>query len=151
MKPLRLFLVLLLGSAAACSPNSLDGSIGDFISLDFDRVVLKKQETFLVAEYLKDTLRGTEKVCKLSVDTADLDLPDGGSYRIDEDAFFSHVELQRTTFELDSFPAIDKGRVSFGYIDFEDGGGVDADFLVVFVDSHTLRGIFAGDIEEMSY
>jgi hypothetical protein len=151
MNLLRFLLILLLVPAAACSPNSLDGSIGDFLALDFDRVKLKKQDNFLVAEYIRDTLRGAEKVCKISVDTSSLDLPDGGSYQIEEDAFESNVEIQRTTFELDGFPEIDMGRLRFDYIDFKDGGSVDADFLVVFVDSHTLRGLFAGVLEDVSF
>lgn len=133
--------------AGGCTANSLEGSIGDTLSLGFDRVKLKKQDAFLVTEYLRDTLRGTEKICKLSVDTEGLDL--GGGPSIEGEEFFDRVELQRTTFDYDAFPPVQKGLLRFDHIDFRDGGSAEADFLIVFEDSHTLQGVFIGSIEEL--
>lgn len=150
MRVMKLFclMVLVIGSlAGGCASNSLEGSIGDTLSLDFDRVELRKQDAFLVAVYLRDSLRGTEKVCKLSVDTEGLEL--GGGPVIEGEEFLDRVGLQRVTFEHDAYPTVQKGRLRFDHIDFRDGGSAEADFLIVFEDSRTLQGVFIGSIEEL--
>ncbi len=149
-KPLLgLILLAALLQTGACANNSLEGSIADALSLHFDRVRITKQEEFLVTEYLRDSLRGTERVCRLSLDTQGLDLPNGGSYAVEDDLFLASVELQRTTFENDRFPDTEHGHLRFDSLRFRDGGSAEGEFLFVFADSNTLRGSFASDIVEL--
>jgi hypothetical protein len=140
--------LVLVVAATGCSTSSLDGSIGDTMSLKFDRVKIKKQDVFLVTEYLRDTIRGTEKVCKLSLDTGGMDL-DAGAPNLKAEEFLARVNLQRVTFDQDEFPEMEKGRLRFDHFDFRDGGSVEGDFLIVFVDSTTLQGLFIGSVDEL--
>ena len=51
---IRASLLLLAFAACGRPPNSLEGSISESFSLDFDRVVVLRQGTTLRVEYLKD-------------------------------------------------------------------------------------------------
>jgi len=149
MKNLFFLPIVILLASGGCSHDSLEGSIGDRLSLDFDYLQIRKQQLFLIIEYIKESNRGVEKICKLTVDTQGLELPDGGSLDLEDDVFLSHIELQRTTFENDSFPQVKDGYIHFSHIDFRDNGKAEGKFLCIFVDSLTLRGEFTGNIEEI--
>ena len=149
---MRKALLTCLASAclvAGCTPSyGLEGSIDEVLSLKYNQTRIRKQEPHLLIEYLLASAQGTEKICKIVVNTADLSLPEGGDFDLSDDAFLEHVELQRTTFANDSFPAIRQGEIRFDDIEFSTGKRAAGEFNITFEDFSTLRGWFAGDIDD---
>jgi len=146
----QLAVPLFLLTSAACPYSHLEGSIDSDLSLDFNQLRLRKQEANLLIEYLRETRDGSEKVCKVVVDTEGLELPAGGSFDLGEELFLDHVTLQRSTFEGDEqFPAMEKGSMPFEEIDFRDDGFVKGSFEILFEGSRSLKGWFEGYLEEL--
>jgi hypothetical protein len=145
---LRRLLTMVLLATSACGPaNGLEGSIGETRPLDFDFVEIKKQDAFLLVEYVRSSTSATEKVCKLVVDTEGLDLPKGGSFDLTGDRFLEHVELQRATVANDLFPPKKSGDLEFHDIDFRGGGKADGEFRITFENEGSLSGWFSGIID----
>jgi hypothetical protein len=134
---------------AACPYSALEGSIDSDLSLAFTSSQLRKQDDYLLIEYLRESKAGTEKVCKVVVETRDLDLPGSGPFDLAEQRFLDHVELQRSTFDGDTFPAIDRGTLHFESIEFRHGGYARGSFDIFFVNTRRLEGWFDGIIKEI--
>jgi hypothetical protein len=67
-----LTLVVATGAVlTACGgANSLDGSVGELVSLDFSRTRLTKQEAVLTIDYIRDTGGDLEELTlRLTIDT----------------------------------------------------------------------------------
>ncbi len=140
-----LCIVAIAALATGCSDdNELSGSISESHSLAFDRVTVRLQDTWLILAYLRDRPSGTEKVCKLVIDTDGL--PDGAT-TIAGDEFFERVNLQRSTFADDAFPPIESGEIVFDELDLQPSGDVSGEFIIQFDTGHTLIGIFGGKTE----
>lgn len=147
--PGRWLCVLALGMLAACQYNALEGSIDSELGLDFTSLQLRKQDHFLLIEYLRESKQGTEKVCKVVIETNHLDLPASGTFDLSEDLFLDHVELQRSTFSGDTYPDIDRGTIHFEPIEFKHGGTAHGSFEIFFVNTRRLQGWFDGTIKEI--
>ncbi|MBN2358549.1 MAG: hypothetical protein JXR83_03790 [Deltaproteobacteria bacterium] len=141
--------LLLMGLPAACQYNALEGSIDSELGLDFTGLQLRKQDDYLLIEYLRESQRGTEKVCKVVVQTRHLELPASGAFDLDGQRFLDHFELQRSTFVGDTFPAIDRGNLHFEAIEFRHAGYARGSFEVFFVNTRRLKGWFDGTIKEI--
>jgi len=133
---------LLLVGLAACggAPNTLEGSVGESYSLDFSRVEIRKQDDFLLIEYLQDITGGTNKVCKIVVDTRGLTIKKDST--ISGDLFLQVVEVSRVAAEGGDFPAVKSGKIHFDDFEFHDGGHIQGNFEVVFETNRTLSGNF---------
>lgn len=142
MKPTRTLLTLCLAWSAACGSggNSLEGSIGESYPLVFDRVEIRKQDDFLLIEYVKDLAGGTNKVCKIVVDTRDLDIDDDSTLR--GDLFLRVVQVTRVAAQGGDFPVVQNGKIHFDRFEFRSGGHIQGDFEVVFETERTLSGSF---------
>ena len=134
----------LLLTTACGSGDTLDGSIGDTFSLDFDSVDIKKQDEYLLVEYRK----GADRVCKVLVDTTDLGLKDGS--KVSGEDFLDSVQISRVDASGQNFPDVDSGELELDDYEFKKGGKVSGEFSVVFENGRTLDGEFSGDVEEVA-
>ncbi len=133
----------------ACGADvSLDGSISASYPLDFDQLLLRKQETYLLIEYLKAAVDGQEKICKVIVDTNGVALGKGSELKGLE--FASHVWVQRVALKGGDFPAIDHGELQLDEIHFTADGKARGSFSVVFDGGRDLHGHFAGALVEVA-
>jgi len=139
-------LLVWLFCALGCSSSYLEGSIGDDLSLNFDYIRIRSQDFFMAVEFIRESVRGSEKVCKLVVDTEELDLESSG-YAVENEQFLQHVELSRTTYENDVFPEVKNGSLNFENFGMNGNDDVGGGFLVLFKDNRTLRGAFYGSVE----
>ncbi len=146
---MRVLSLLLLCAACGGPDNSLEGSIGESFSLDFDRVGIYQQDSVLRIEYQRDIAGSTHKVCKIVVETAGLDL--GDDSEIKGDLFLERVSVQRIgTAGGNEFPPVTAGKITFEAYAFEAGGEIDGDFECAFDNGRTLAGNFKGDVEVVS-
>lgn len=134
---------------SACPYNQLEGSIDGTLALDFTEVRIRKQDDDLLLEYLRESERGSEKVCKVVIDTAGLELPAEGASEIVDEDFLSRVNLHRSTFDNDAFPPMVSGKIHFDELGFKDDGKARGNFEILFEASRSLRGWFDGFIEEI--
>jgi hypothetical protein len=146
---MRVAAALLLLAACGGPKNSLEGSISESFSLDFDRVVFYKQADTLRIEYLKDVSGTTNKVCKVTVDAVS-GLSVGDDTDIKGDVFLNHVTIERVANEGGQFPAVSGGKVHFETLAFEEDGEIDGDFECAFDNGRTLSGNFQGKIQNVS-
>jgi hypothetical protein len=139
-----------LAALAGCSgpDNSLEGSIGESFSLDFDRVAIYKQDQVLRIEYLREVAGATNKVCKIVVDTVGLSI--GDESVIEDELFRTHVTVQRIANEGGDFPPVQHGKITFETYEFESGGQIDGDFECLFDNGRTLSGTFDSQVEEVA-
>ncbi len=146
----RLLLLLALApGAAACTEKvaKLHGSIGELYPLDFNEVRLRKQETDLVIDYLREVDRTVEKPCRLVVETAELNL--SPPVEVTGANFAASVHLGRVMVNGETFPAIDQGELELRAFDFRGGGKVDGEFFVMFAGGRDLYGTFSGEVQEV--
>ena len=144
MRRLAVFAAIVL--ATACGDgNSLEGSISDSFSLDFDRVRIRKQAPELLIEYLKKHDGGTDKVCKVVVNTEGMSL--GGNTNIRGPTFLDRVTVTRVAATGGDFPDVDSGSMHFDTYEFRDGGDMKGRFDVLFVNGRTLNGDFEGKVD----
>jgi hypothetical protein len=66
----------------------------------------------------------------------------------DED-FVEHVSLSRVTHDGTRFPPIRHGSLTFERLKFEHRGPANGFFSILFADSTTLNGTFAGTLTEV--
>jgi hypothetical protein len=146
---LRGAVVVALFAVACGGPkNSLEGSISESFSLDFDRVVFQKQGDTLLIEYLKDVSSTTNKVCKITIDEVG-GLGLGDDTEIKGEVFNNHVTIQRVATDEARFPPVTGGKVHFETLEFSNGGDIDGDFECAFDNGRTLSGNFAGSIKDV--
>jgi hypothetical protein len=150
MKRLLLLFFVAAPGLLACgqAPNDLWGSIDESFPLDFDRVEILKQNLALRIEYLKDVHGGTNKICKLTIDTDNIDISDGTELR--DDVFDRHVTLERVSSTQSSWPPLDGGKLKFQDYNFEEDGHMDGEFTVVFDNGRNLSGTFDGKVKIIS-
>lgn len=132
---------------AACGDgNSLEGSISESFSLEFDKVRIRKQNLALVVEYLHDIPGGTEKTCQVVLDTDGLNVGDNSTVK--GSIFKERVQINRVGSGGD-FPPIQEGQIYFDTFRFKDKGKVKGEFDAVLEGGRTLRGDFEGKVEEI--
>ncbi|MEK7703596.1 MAG: hypothetical protein AAB426_01445 [Myxococcota bacterium] len=138
----RIMLASLAMTAVACGgpASSLEGSIGESYPLAFDRVEIRRQDDFLLIEYLKDIAGGTNKICKIVVDTRDLNIK--GDSNIRGPLFLDVVQVTRVAAQGGDFPAVKSGKIHFDTFQFRANGHIEGDFEVVFETDRTLSGNF---------
>lgn len=130
---------------AGCGPvNELGGSIGQSYSLAFDEVQIRLQGGFLLIEYLNEVVGGTEKTCKIVVDTDGAHL--GAGDALEGDAFRERVQISRVALTGGDFPKIERGRIGFEELSLRAGGPVTGEFEVVFAGDLGLHGKFAAAV-----
>lgn len=138
------FFVVSTAFLASCGgpPNSLEGSIEESFSLEFDRVEIRKQGLSLLIEYLRDAKATTsaDKVCKIVLDTENLPLKDNSVVK--GDTFLERVTISRVATTGGDFPDLRGGEIKFEKFEFKHGGHIDGEFSVVFVNGRTLHGTF---------
>lgn len=139
--------VLLSG----CGEPDVDlwGSIDETFSLEFDRHEIKKQETALLVEYIKELGGGAEeKPAKLVVNTANLLIEPNSELKAD--AFEEGiVTLERVAAVGGDYPPITGGTVFFEEYQFVDGGLVSGTFTILFENGRNLFGNFNDLVEEI--
>lgn len=137
---------LLLVLCGACgSPNALDGSIGTVVSLDFNEVLLRKQEGSLVVQFQSRSGERAEILCKV---VALVDpLPPKST--LSGDLFRERVTLTRAMLDGSTFPEINRGTLELKRLAFKHGGSVDGRLDVVFLDGNTLNATFSGTLTEV--
>lgn len=142
------FVVLALSMVAGCynPPNSLEGSIDQSFSLEFDSVKIRKQDKDLLIEYIKELAGGgTNKVCKLIINTEDMPLADDTN--ITGETFLDRVRIKRVANTGGDFPPASGGEVRFDSYDFQAGGYIGGEFDAVFDNGHSLLGKFEGSVQ----
>jgi len=132
---------LLLASACG-EDNLLEGSVSGDRPLTFDRVSIRLQESWLVITYFEDHPAGTEKVCKVVVDTTGL--PSGEEVVLEGEEFIARVHLQRATFDDHGFPFIESGRLELDEFEVREGGDIAGEIFVLFETGQTLNARFQG-------
>lgn len=142
-------LVMLFHAAAATgcgdATNTLGGSIGEELSLDFDEVRIYEQDIWLIIDYTKRLSPGGNAVtCRLVVDIGAIDLRPG--LQLEGKEFTEHVTLIRLV-ESEAFPDIAGGQLVFDSADVRPGGTVAGGFEITFVDSRALRGEFEASVD----
>jgi hypothetical protein len=140
--------VIALG-VASCgqAPNDLWGSIDESFPLEFDYVVIRKQDLSLIVEYIQELHGGIDKVCKIVVNTGDVDirLKDGTSL---EDEYFADytVTVERVAATGGDFPDVTSGEIKFDDWNFEENGKMDGSFTAQFENGRNLLGNFDGRV-----
>lgn len=150
MKRLLLLVSFVVPALAACgqAPNDLWGSIDESFPLEFDRVEILQQNLALRIEYLKEVHGGTNKICKLTVDTDNIDISKGTEMR--NEVFARHVTLERVASTQSSWPPIDGGKLKFERYHFKEDGRMDGEFTVVFDNGRNLNGTFDSRVKIIS-
>ena len=148
MKALLGIACLLALWACGGPGNSLEGSIGESFSLDFDTAQIRKQDLNLIIEYLKNQNGGTSKVAKVVVDTENLVISGGGVIR--GTVFTEHVTLSRVTNAGGDFPPTQSGSIRFEEWNFKDKGTVSGQFDILFNTGRTLHGNFENKVQEVA-
>jgi len=133
----------LLGGCGAAS--SLDGSVGDSVALDFDRVRIRSQGSTLLIEYLRDIAGGSDKVCKMTVVTDDLGV--AADTYLEDDTFLERVSLSRVVASADQFPGVSGGSLHFVDFGLDPAGAISGEFHALFDNGRTLTGAFSGELE----
>jgi hypothetical protein len=146
-------LLALLGTCAAimgCGGpgNSLSGSISESFSLDFDVVQVRKQDLALIIEYIKNVQGGTNKACKLVVDTSNLAITSNSN--IKGDTFLKRVTVSRVAPTGGDFDKMKSGSMHFDDYSFKDGGSMAGTFDAIFDNGRTIHGSFEGRVAETS-
>ena len=147
----RVFCVLMLVGLTACgeAANDLWGSIDESFPLNFDRVDILKQNLALRIEYIKKIHGGEDKVCKVVVNTNNLNIKDNSELK--GDAFADEiVTVERVAATGGDYPPITGGNLRFDVYEFKTGGKIDGDFTVNFQNGRNLFGNFDGKVKEIS-
>ena len=147
MRRKLLLLVCLPLGLAACgnAPNDLWGSIDESFPLTFDRVDLLKQNLDLRIEYIRSLQGGEDKVCKVTVQTDNLEIKDNSD--IADDVFMKRVTVERIAAVGGPFPPVTGGHMHFDSFAFQNKGRIEGNFTVVFATGRNLFGNFRGDTQ----
>ena len=146
----RLSYLVLLSTVAACgeADNDLWGSIDESFPLAFDRVDIFKQDLELRVEYIKKMQGSETKVCKLTVNTRNLQIKDNTELTKEyfEDGT---ITLHRIVSTGGDFPMVKSGSVHFAKYELAAGGRIDGDFAVQFENGRNLFGNFDQEVKEV--
>jgi hypothetical protein len=134
---------VLLAAACGGPGNSLEGSIGESFSLDFDRAEIRRQDLQLIIEYIKEPAQ--TRVCKVVVDTERLPL-DGGAV-VKGPVFLQFVTVSRIATVGGDFPDVKSGEIRFEQFNFTQDGKVSGQFDVLFTTGRTLHGNFENAVQ----
>ncbi len=101
----------------------------------------------LRVEYVKKLSGGGDnKVCKLAVNTRNLQIED--NTELGKDYFADGtVSVQRIAATGGDFPEVQSGSVHFISFEFKEDGRIDGDFAVQFVNGRNLFGNFDKKVE----
>ena len=136
-------------SLVACgAANSLEGSISESFSLEYDRVEIFKQGNALKIEYRKDVAGSIVWVCQVIVEKTD-ELNLKKDTDIKGDTFLMYVSILRVSNTGGPFPDTKNGKVHFDEYKFEAGGRIDGNFETVFANGRTLSGNFDAIVKEI--
>lgn len=142
---LRFFLaassLLLVGGCGP--PNVLDGSVE--ASLDFNEVLLRKQDGYLVVQYERHSGEATQIVLKLAVLMSEA--PPSREFR--DTLFTQYVSVSRTMLDNSELPRLVHGALQLGPVRFEHAGQAQGEFQLLFKDERTLNGSFSGPLTEV--
>ncbi len=142
-------IIALVGLAACGKPdNDLWGSLDQSFSLEFDRVDIVKQGFDLRIEYLRDIGEGTEKVCKVVLETENMKI--SGDSDIEDEVFMQRVTVEREAADGIAYPEVTGGQLHFDSYSFKAGGTMDGDFTAVFKNGLNLFGNFKKRVREIS-
>ncbi len=142
MRALLVFSSLFL---AACGGMTLDGSVNAQAPLEFNDVVLRKQSQVFLLQYHQRTGEAAQIVLKLAVDIEGLP----PSKALKDEAFLEHVSVSRVMHDGTRFPSIRHGTLVFERLKFEHRGPANGYFAILFSDSTTVNGTFAGTLTEV--
>lgn len=142
---MRWALTALVLLAAACGGpgNSLEGSIGESFSLDYDTARIRRQDLQLLIEYLRD--RDEAMIAKVVVDTERLPLDSGAVVK--GAVFLQYVTVMRDEGRGNVFPDPKSGEIRFESYHFTQGGTVSGQFDVLFTNGRTLHGNFENQVQ----
>ena len=131
---------------SGCGPgNALEGSVADQVSLEFNDVLLRKQDGHLVVQYELRSGAATQIVLKLAVLMEDLP----ASRELKGDDFLERVTVSRTMLDGSRLPPLLHGSLSLGRFRFEHAGAPHGSFRLLFKDQRTLSGDFGGTLVEV--
>ncbi len=126
-----------------CGPgNTLEGSISEDLSLEFESVRVVVQSDAVRVEYIRTIGDVLFKVCKLSIDRGVL--APGSNFIADAD-FAAHVNLTRVVDDDTRFPDVQAGLLQLFDLDLAFGDEVRGNFAVEFVTGQSLRGDFSAE------
>jgi hypothetical protein len=138
---------LIVGCGQAS--NDLWGSIDESFPLEFDYVRVLMQDLALRVEYIKDLPGGSDKICKVIVNTGEAEIQD--DTELQDEYFLSYtVTVQRSAATGGDFPDYESGVIKFDKYRFRDNGKIDGSFAVEFVNGRNLLGNFDGRIQVVS-
>lgn len=129
----------LLAVAAGCgSGNTLEGSLGEILSLDFEEAEVAVTETEVVLSYWRPKGEGRDVVFKLVVNILPGDvvsnqeyelepLPDGAAFAVctravADDPIHTLAAVRRGRFLLDAAPAVDRPVAGHFRVTLGEGG-----------------------------
>jgi hypothetical protein len=146
-RSILLSLVALSASCTAQRDNKLMGSIAELYPLDFTQVRIRGQLTDLIVDYLKEKAGAVEKPCRLVVETAELEIRP--NVAIADPEFSASVHVSRVMVGGEPFPDIQRGELTLKTYEFKNGGRIDGEFFVEFVNGRGLNGVFGGEMQKV--
>jgi hypothetical protein len=152
MKTTGRILLALVGMAALlgcpAAPNSLEGSIDETMSLEFDRTEMRRLlDVTIQLDYLKDLESGDfDIVAKVVFDT-----PSGGIV-VDEaiDIIANNGIIERRASDNLDFPALEQATITFSAGGNEPGNAAGR-FAATFDNGKTLGGTFDTEMTDVDF
>lgn len=144
---MRTLLAIVVGALllTGCGPpNALDGSVD--ATLEFNDVLLRKQDGYLVVQYELRSGEATQIVFKLAVAMLD-ELPPNREFR--DELFAKYVSISRTMLDNSHLPTLVHGTLTLDQVRFQHGGSAQGHFRLLFKDQRTLTGSFGGPLTEV--
>jgi hypothetical protein len=120
----------------ACSPQVLDGSLGELLNLHYQDVTLHGDRTQFSVEYTRPSEDGTDTVFEVSAVIQGLDFLPGTVVRLEEPSPLGgqrgHVARQVPPEPARAFPVIELGEFELGALPEQSGQTVSGRFSVAF-------------------
>lgn len=149
--PVALPVALFAALAAGCpeAPNSLDGSISESFSLEFDRTEMRRfGGVTLQLDYLRDIEGASipDVVCKIVFDT-----PEGGVVAGEAiDIVANDGIIERIAVGGEDYPELELANITFD-VGGNEPGPAAGSFVSTFENGKTLNGNFDTELEDVDF
>jgi len=141
-------LVSALATGCPEEPNSLEGSIDETMSLDFDRTEMRRYDGVTIQlDYIKELESGDlDIIAKIVFDT-----PEGGIV-VDEgiDILANNGIIERVASDGLDFPPLEQATITFSSGGTE-AGAATGRFTATFDNGKTLGGNFDTELEDVEF
>lgn len=114
--------------------------------MEFDSIDFVKSDAVLRIDYVKQRPFGPAIVCRIELDTDDVDVQVGVG--ITGQQFVDDVDVRRFAISGGDFPPVDSGMIEFERFELDAGEEIKGRFEAVFDDDRDIRGKFEGKVRE---